>query len=147
MIAVVQRVSSASVTAPEANHRRDIESGLVVLLCVEQEDTSKDAAWMAAKIAKLRVFADDQDRFHLSVQDVGGSVLLVSQFTLAGDCAKGNRPSFISAADPERGRSLCDEVSHALSAEHEVPVEEGVFQAKMQVTLVNEGPATFILRR
>lgn len=147
MIAVVQRVSSASVTAPELDYQASIERGLVVLLCVQRDDTSSDATWMAGKIARLRVFPDDQQRFDRSVIDIGGSILLVSQFTLAGDCAKGNRPSFISAADPELGCSLCNEVQQALEQDHELPVHTGVFQASMQVSLVNEGPATFILDR
>ena len=147
MIAVVQRVSEACVIAAESDHRSSIEQGLVVLLCIQQEDTSEDARWMAGKIARLRVFPDEKQRFDRSVQDVAGSVLLVSQFTLAGNCAKGNRPSFISAADPEDGRALCDEVADALRTEHDLEVGTGVFQASMQVSLVNEGPATFIIER
>ena len=108
MIAVVQRVSKAGVTVAEAGHDARIELGLVVLLCIEHEDTPEKASWMAAKIAKLRVFEDDDQRFNLSIKDVAGSVLLVSQFTLAGDCSKGNRPSFISAASPEAGQDLID---------------------------------------
>ncbi|MBG84184.1 MAG: D-tyrosyl-tRNA(Tyr) deacylase [Phycisphaerae bacterium] len=147
MIAVVQRVSKAGVTVAEAGHDARIELGLVVLLCIEHEDTPEKASWMAAKIAKLRVFEDDDQRFNLSIKDVAGSVLLVSQFTLAGDCSKGNRPSFISAASPEAGQDLIDKVQQLLHQEHDIPVECGVFGASMKVDLVNEGPATFILRR
>ncbi|MDG2424768.1 MAG: D-aminoacyl-tRNA deacylase [Phycisphaerales bacterium] len=147
MIAVVQRVSEAIVTVAEADYRASIGNGLVVLLCVQQDDTTGDANWMANKIARLRVFPDEQQRFDQSVQDVGGSILLVSQFTLAGDCSKGNRPSFISAADPEHGRLLCDEVERLLIQDHALEVCTGIFQASMQVSLVNEGPATFIVER
>ena len=147
MIAVVQRVSEASVTVAKSDFRSSIKQGLVVLLCIQQDDTSEDATWMAGKIARLRVFPDEQQRFDRSVQDVNGSILLVSQFTLSGNCSKGNRPSFISAADPEQGRSLCDEVEHSLTKDHQLDVRTGVFQASMTVALVNEGPATFIIER
>ncbi|MAT80450.1 MAG: D-tyrosyl-tRNA(Tyr) deacylase [Phycisphaerae bacterium] len=147
MIAVVQRVSKAQVAVAEPAFQSSIELGLVVLLCIQREDTQEDAAWMAGKIARLRVFPDEQQRFDRSVQDVQGDVLLISQFTLAGDCSKGNRPSFISAAEPEHGRQLCDEVEHLLQEEHHIRVRTGMFQASMQVSLVNEGPATFIIER
>ncbi len=147
MIAVVQRVSDAGVTVAKADYEARIKLGLVVLLCIEQEDSPEKARWMATKIANLRVFEDDQQRFNLSINDVSGSVLLVSQFTLAGDCSKGNRPSFISAAPPEEGQALCDMVQSLLEKEHEIQVECGMFGASMKVDLVNEGPATFILKR
>ena len=147
MIAVVQRVSSATVVAAEADHEASIGLGLVVLLCVETGDTSEEARWMSGKLARLRVFEDDDGKFNRSVQDLEGSVLLVSQFTLAGDCRKGNRPSFLTAAEPEVGKRLCDLVQHELETSHRLPVLTGVFQASMQVTLVNEGPATFIVQR
>ena len=147
MIAVVQRVSSATVVAEEADHEASIGLGLVVLLCVETGDTAEDARWMSGKLARLRVFEDEDGKFNRSIQDVNGSVMLVSQFTLAGDCRKGNRPSFITAADPEVGRQLCDLVQHELEHAHRLPALTGVFQATMQVTLVNEGPATFIVQR
>ena len=147
MIAVVQRVSSATVVAEAADHEAGIGPGLLVLLCVEKDDSLQDASWISAKLAKLRVFEDEEGKFNRSVQDLNGSILLVSQFTLAGDCRKGNRPSFISAADPELGRKLCDQVKHELEHTHLLPVETGVFQTSMQVTLTNEGPATFIVQR
>ena len=147
MIAVVQRVSKAAVTVEKSDYEAHIEHGLMILLCIEQEDTSEKADWMAAKIANLRVFEDDQQRFNLSINDVGGSILLVSQFTLAGDCSKGNRPSFMNAAAPLEGQKLFDQVRELLKQQHEIHVECGHFGASMQVTLVNEGPATFILNR
>ena len=102
---------------------------------------------MSSKLARLRVFEDDAGKFNRSVQDLDGSIMLVSQFTLAGDCRKGNRPSFINAADPELGKSMCDLVQHELETTQGLPVQTGVFQASMQITLVNEGPATFIVQR
>lgn len=147
MIAVVQRVSEARVMVAEADYEAQIDLGLMVLICIEQDDSPEKAKWMAAKIANLRVFEDDQGRFNHSVNEVSGSVLLISQFTLAGDCSKGNRPSFISAAQPEPGRQLCDLVHKLLEEEHGLSVECGLFGATMKVGLTNEGPATFILKR
>tara|TARA_Y100000589_G_scaffold293287_1_gene298172 strand:+ start:710 stop:1153 length:444 start_codon:yes stop_codon:yes gene_type:complete len=147
MIAVVQRVSSATVLAAEVNHEASIGSGLVALLCVETGDTEEDARWMSGKLARLRVFADDEGKFNRSIQDLNGKIMLVSQFTLSGNCSKGNRPSFITAADPELGKSMCELVQHELESTHQVPVETGVFQTTMKLTLVNEGPATFIIQR
>ena len=147
MIAVVQRVSTADVTVEATEYEAHIEHGLMVLLCIEQQDSSEKAEWMAAKIANLRVFEDHQQRFNLSIMDTGGSILLVSQFTLAGDCSKGNRPSFMNAADPSDGQTRFDQVQALLKKEHGIHVECGQFGASMQVHLVNEGPATFILKR
>ncbi|MCH2153188.1 MAG: D-aminoacyl-tRNA deacylase [Phycisphaerales bacterium] len=147
MIAVVQRVSSATVLAAEVNHEASIGAGLVALLCVETGDTEEDARWMSGKLARLRVFADDEGKFNRSIQDLNGKIMLVSQFTLAGNCSKGNRPSFITAADPELGKSMCELVEHELESTHQVQVETGVFQTTMELTLVNEGPATFIIQR
>jgi D-tyrosyl-tRNA(Tyr) deacylase len=147
MIAVIQRVSHGEVTAAEVAHHETIETGLVVLLCVESEDTDDDALWMARKIANLRVFEDEAGKFNKSIHDIGGSILLVSQFTLAGNCNKGNRPSFITAAEPILGQRLCHLVELKLQDTHGLDVRTGIFQAKMQVRLTNEGPATFILKR
>jgi len=146
MIAVVQRVASSSVTAPDAGHHAGIGRGLCVLLGVEQCDAEADALWIAAKIANLRVFRDEEGRMNCSIRDVGGSVLVVSQFTLAGDCSKGNRPSFIGAAEPEVARPLYERVAERLRAEHCLPVETGVFGASMLVSIENDGPVTLILR-
>ena len=147
MIAVLQRVSSASVAVDASGHRAEIHHGFVVLLCVERDDSPEAAMWMARKIAQLRVFADESGRFNRSITEVSGSVLLVSQFTLAGDCRKGNRPSFLSAADPVQAVELLGQVEQTLKDSFHLPVAVGEFQAKMTVSLVNEGPATFILRR
>ncbi|MBT8484634.1 MAG: D-tyrosyl-tRNA(Tyr) deacylase [Phycisphaerales bacterium] len=146
MLAVVQRVRSASVSVAATGYRAEIGPGLCVLLGVERGDADPDAGWMAGKLARLRIFRDDTDRMNRSVQDVGGAILLISQFTLAGDCRKGNRPSFVRAADPEMGRILYEAVGRRLRDEHRLPVETGVFGAMMDIALVNDGPVTIIVR-
>jgi len=146
MISVVQRVSRASVEVASPPYRASIGPGLCVLLGVEQGDGEKDAEWMAGKLARLRIFRDDEGRMNRSVADVEGAVLLVSQFTLAGDCTKGNRPSFVRAADPEIGRDLYERVAASLRADQGLPVETGVFGAMMDVSLVNDGPVTLIVQ-
>jgi D-tyrosyl-tRNA(Tyr) deacylase len=147
MIAVVQRVREASVTVEAAGHHERIGPGLCVLLGIETGDTERDAEWMAGKLARLRIFRDDEGKMNRSVQDIGGEVLVVSQFTLAGDCSKGNRPSFITAADPELGQRLYESVAARLEREHGLPVKRGVFGGMMDVALVNDGPVTLIVRR
>lgn len=147
MIAVVQRAREASVTVDAQQYRAAIDRGLCVLLGVVDGDAEAEAQWMAGKIARLRIFNDDDGRMNRSVQDVGGSILLISQFTLAGDCAKGNRPSFVHAAAPEPGERLYERVGALLRDEHDLPVRTGIFGAMMDVQLVNEGPVTIILDR
>ena len=147
MIAVVQRVASASVTVEAEGYRAAIGRGLAILLAVVRGDGEAEATWMAGKLARLRIFPDDEGRMNRSVQETGGEVLLVSQFTLAGDCRKGNRPSFVDAADPDEGRRLYERVGHLLETDHGVPVETGRFGAMMQVELVNDGPVTLIVER
>ena len=142
MRAVVQRVSKSRVTV-DSKTVGAIERGLVVLLGVEKNDSLADVSYMANKILGLRVFEDEAEKMNRSVLDVGGSLLIVSQFTLLGDVRKGKRPSFIDAAGPELGKELygalvqqCREVT---------TVETGQFQAMMQVELVNDGPVTILL--
>jgi len=147
VIAVVQRVREASVSVEEDGYSAAIGQGLCVLLAVEGGDTEQPADWMANKLARLRIFADERDRMNRSVLEVGGEVLLISQFTLAGDCARGHRPSFEKAAEPQLGRELYERVAKRLAAEHGVVVKTGVFGAMMQVSLVNDGPVTVILHR
>jgi D-tyrosyl-tRNA(Tyr) deacylase len=147
VIAVVQRVREASVSVEEDGYSAVIGQGLCVLLAVEGGDTEQPADWMANKLARLRIFADEQGRMNRSVLDVGGEVLLISQFTLAGDCARGHRPSFEGAAEPQLGRELYERVAERLAAEHGVVVKTGVFGAMMQVSLVNDGPVTVIVHR
>lgn len=143
MRAVIQRVSSARVEVNE-EVTGSIGRGLLVLLGVGQEDTEKQAAWLADKLAGLRIFEDEAGKMNLSVQEIGGAVLAVSQFTLLADCRKGRRPSFTEAAPPHIAERLYQEFVRKLR-ECGVPVETGVFQAKMQVHLVNEGPVTVVV--
>ena len=140
---VVQRVSRASVTvAGEVTGA--VRRGFLVLVGVGHGDTSADAAWLAKKTAGLRVFEDDGGRMNLSLAEVGGAVLAISQFTLYADCRKGNRPSFTDAAPPGEGERLYCEYVDLLRAAG-VPVQTGVFRAEMRVELVNEGPVTLCL--
>lgn len=146
MIAVVQRVAQAAVIVEAENYRAEIGPGLCVLLCAEAGDGPEQTAWMAGKIARLRIFRDAEDKMNRSVQDIAGTVLVVSQFTLAGDCSRGNRPSFIGAARPEEGERQYLEVCRLLRDDHKVPVKTGVFGAMMRVEIVNDGPVTLIVR-
>lgn len=143
MKAVIQRVSEARVTV-DGEVAGEIGVGTVVLLAVETGDTEGDADWLAKKIAELRMFSDADDKMNLSLQDVGGSILAISQFTLAGNCSKGRRPSFDNAAPPGEGKRLYDYFV-AKTAETGIPVATGIFQADMKVSLTNDGPVTFIL--
>jgi D-tyrosyl-tRNA(Tyr) deacylase len=143
MRAVVQRVSSASVTV-DGGVSGAIGAGLLVLVGVGPLDTGADVAWMSEKLRTLRVFEDEAGRMNRSVEDVGGSLLVVSQFTLHGDCRKGRRPSFDGAAPPELGERVYDALVEALRASG-LRVETGVFRAAMQVGLVNDGPVTLLL--
>lgn len=145
MRAVVQRVSRAHVTV-EGEVVGQIGRGLLVLLGVTHTDTAEQARWLADKIVGLRIFADDQGKMNRAVADVGGGVLVVSQFTLYGDCQKGRRPSFIEAAPPEIAIPLYDEFVNALKALG-VPVATGQFGAMMDVELVNDGPVTLLVER
>jgi D-tyrosyl-tRNA(Tyr) deacylase len=143
--AVVQRVSQASVTVDGRVVGR-IGRGLMILLGVKTGDTETEAEWLAHKIAGLRIFADDEGKFNLSVQEVGGSALVVSQFTLYGDARKGRRPSFSDAAPPEVADPLVRRFVESLRAEG-LAVESGVFGAVMQVEIHNDGPVTLILEK
>jgi len=140
MRALIQRVSNASV-AVEGQTIGQTGPGLLILVCAMQGDGIAQADRLAAKIAKLRIFADQAGRMNRSVLDIGGSTLVVSQFTLAADTSRGNRPGFSSAAAPEDGRALYEHFTHAL-ASLGVPVETGQFGADMAVSLVNDGPVT-----
>lgn len=143
MRAVVQRVSRASVTV-EGRLTGEIGSGLMILLGVGREDTSLIAMSMAEKVANLRIFEDDQGKMNRSLLDVKGAALVVSQFTLYGDARGQRRPSFISAAPPEKAKALYEEFTLAMR-ELGVSVATGIFQTMMSVELVNEGPVTILL--
>ena len=145
MRAVVQRVRSASVDVSSPRHHAAIERGLCVLLAVEHHDNDASARRMADRLARLRVFPDDDGRMNRSVIEVGGAVLLVSQFTLVGECSRGNRPSFVGAAAPPLASRLCGLVVEHLAGAHGLIVKTGVFGASMLVTIANDGPVTLIL--
>ena len=143
MRAVVQRVSGASVSVEEEVIAR-IGRGLLVLLAAGENDGPEEACYVAEKLAGLRIFEDAQGKMNLSALDVSGAVLLVSQFTLYGDCRKGRRPSFTRAARPEQAEELYELVASKL-AERGLEIECGKFGAEMQVALVNDGPVTVLL--
>lgn len=143
MRALIQRVSEASVTVDGAVVGA-IGTGFLVLLGITHEDGEAEAAFLARKIAGLRIFEDDEGKLNRALADVGGAVLAVSQFTLYGDARKGRRPSFTNAARPEQAEPLYQRFCALLRAEG-IPVEQGVFQAEMKVALVNDGPVTLWL--
>lgn len=143
MRAVLQRCKQAAVTVGGETVGA-IESGLVVLLGVTHEDTEADAAYLADKIAGLRIFEDADEKMNLSIADVGGAVLSISQFTLYGDARKGRRPNFMAAARPDAARALYERFNELLR-DKGLPVETGRFGAMMDVSLVNWGPVTLIL--
>jgi D-tyrosyl-tRNA(Tyr) deacylase len=143
MIAIVQRVTQASVTV-ENEIVGQIDHGLMVLVSVHREDGVEDVAWMAQKLAGLRIFRNGEKHYDLDVRQVGGGILLVSNFTVAADTRQGRRPSLSNAADPGKGREYFEKLVVAVR-EQGVKVETGRFQAAMRVALVNDGPSTFIV--
>lgn len=145
MRCVVQRSGPASVRIA-GEVVGSIERGLVVLAAFGPNDTEAELAWMARKLPRLRIFNDPEGKMNLSLEDVGGGILLVSQFTLYGNCRKGMRPSFIGSAPPEMARNLYDEFGRLLRAEW-AEVAEGEFGASMEVSLVNDGPVTLVIDR
>ena len=143
MKVVLQRVKKGSVTA-EGNIAGKVGRGFVLLVGITHEDTEADAKYLAEKIVNLRVFEDEQQKMNLSLQDIGGDILSVSQFTLYGDCRKGRRPNFMAAAKPDYAETLYDYFNSCLR-ELGVHVETGIFGAMMDVEIQNDGPVTLIL--
>ena len=143
MRALVQRVSESSVTV-DGQTVGSIGKGVLVLLGVSKGDTEKEAEWLSEKIPNLRIFEDDAGKMNLSLIDIGGELLAVSQFTLAGDCKKGRRPSFDKAAPPETAETLYEYFTKMV-AEKGIRVETGRFRAMMKVHLVNDGPVTLVV--
>src|SRR5215475_7202889 len=143
MRAVIQRVSGARVIIDKQEHAR-IGAGILALLGVEKEDSPEDARMLARRIVELRIFEDDAGKMNRSIAEAGGQILAVSQFTLLGDCRKGRRPSFDGAAPPDVARTLYQKFVDEI-ATLGIPVSTGVFQAMMDVELINQGPVTFIL--
>ncbi|MBP6811404.1 MAG: D-tyrosyl-tRNA(Tyr) deacylase [Saprospiraceae bacterium] len=144
MRVVIQRVSQASVTIDGIEKSR-ISGGLLILLGIEQDDNQEDIGWLCKKITALRIFSDEADLMNLSVQDIQGEMLVVSQFTLHASTRKGNRPSFIRAARPETAIPLYENFVETLRKESALPVLTGVFGADMKVALLNDGPVTILI--
>jgi len=144
MKAVVQRVKNCSVKVSGAAAAH-IDFGLLVYLGIQKDDTYDKADYLAKKIAQLRIFEDRDGKMNVSVRDVNGSMLVVSQFTLCADTAKGNRPSFNDAEVPERAEKFINYFSETAAACYNIPVEQGIFGARMEVEYTNEGPVTILL--
>jgi D-tyrosyl-tRNA(Tyr) deacylase len=144
MRAVIQRVSNASVTI-DGQIRGAIAHGVLVLLAVEESDTAEDIEWLSGKIVRLRIFDDEQGVMNRSVQEVGGEILLISQFTLFASTRKGNRPSYIRSARPEVAVPLYERFLARLTQDFGKPIQTGEFGAQMLVTLTNDGPVTIII--
>jgi len=144
MIAVIQRVSEASVTI-EGKVKSSIGKGLLVLVGIEDADTQEDIDWLANKIVNLRIFDDSEGVMNISAKDVGGDILAVSQFTLHASTKKGNRPSYIKASKPEVAIPLYEKFIKTLELNLEKPIQTGVFGADMKVSLLNDGPVTIVI--
>ena len=144
MRVVLQRVSEASVKIKNEIHG-EIESGILVFIGIEQEDEESDADWIIQKISGLRIFSDLEGKINLSIKDVKGSFLIISQFTLYASTKKGNRPSYIQAARPEKAIPLYDYFIYKLNLETKLIIETGIFGEDMKVSLVNDGPVTIII--
>lgn len=146
MKVVVQRVKSASVKVGN-QICGVIDKGLLLLVGIHQDDTEEQMKWMCEKILKLRIFEDEDDKMNLSVTDVGGSILVVSQFTLYGDARKGTRPSYIEAARPEKAEPMYEDMIRYFKEHSELNIQTGRFGAMMDVKLINDGPVTLILEK
>ena len=144
MRAVVQRVTKASVTINDQVHSQ-IENGLLVLLGIEDADTTEDIEWLSAKIVNLRIFNDDNGIMNVSVKEAGGAILLVSQFTLQASTRKGNRPSYLKASKPDIAIPMYEKMIVQLSTDIGKQISTGVFGADMKVELLNDGPVTIII--
>ena len=145
MRAVIQRVKHASVSVPSENYESAIGGGLLVLAAFIDEDTQEDLLWTARKIAAMRIFDDENGVMNLSVRDVNGDILAVSQFTLYASTVKGNRPSYIKAAKPDVAVPLYEKFLSILEIELEKPIGKGIFGADMKAELLNDGPVTIIV--
>ncbi len=144
MKAVIQRVSHASVTI-EGEKVSEIQSGLLVLVGFEDSDTQEDIQWLSAKIANLRIFGDEDDVMNLSIKDIGGDIIIVSQFTLHASTKKGNRPSYIKASKPDIAIPLYENFISQMEADLGKKVQTGRFGADMKVALLNDGPVTIVI--
>ena len=139
---IIQRVSEASVTIRQ-QRRAEIQQGLLLLVGIGPDDSQEDVAYAVRKVVNMRIFSDADDKMNLSVQDIQGQILSISQFTLFADTKKGNRPAFTGAAKPDFAKQLYEQFNHSLA--QFVPVQTGEFGADMQISLTNDGPVTIIL--
>jgi len=146
MKAVIQRVTSADVTV-DGNIAGKIGNGFMILFGAGQGDTEEEADYIARKTARMRIFSDENGKLNLSLKDIGGGALVVSQFTLYADCRHGNRPGFTDAEAPERAEQLYEYFCDRLGEEAGITVEKGIFGADMKVSLVNDGPVTILLEK
>jgi D-tyrosyl-tRNA(Tyr) deacylase len=144
MIALIQRVKESFVEVDNITISK-INNGLNVLLCVTHEDNQGDVEYIADKIVKLRIFPDSNDKMNLSLIDIKGDILVISQFTLAADTKKGNRPSFINAAKPEKADKYYNEFIEYIKKKYDIEVKTGLFGAKMNIGIINDGPVTIII--
>jgi len=144
MKVIIQRVSEASVTV-DNKKTADIKKGLLVLVGIEDADTQEDIDWLAGKIIKMRIFGDENDVMNCSVQDIGGDIIVVSQFTLHASTKKGNRPSYIKAAKPDFAIPTYENFVRAIEKEFGKKVQTGIFGADMKVSLLNDGPVTIVM--
>ena len=142
---LVQRVSNASVEV-EGKIVGKIEKGLLVLVGITHEDTRENADWLANKVCNLRIFRDEQDKMNLSVKDIGGKLLLISQFTLYANCEKGNRPAFVDAAKPDMANELYEYFCKKCE-DQGLEIQKGIFGAHMRVNLLNDGPVTIMIEK
>ena len=145
MKALIQRVKKASVTIDNKLYS-SIESGLLIFLGVEKNDEKEQADWLINKILKLRIFEDEQEKMNRSIEDIKGQIMVVSQFTLAGDCKKGTRPSFDGAKPPKEAKILYEYFAEELK-KSKLVIQTGVFGAMMDISLINDGPVTFMLSK
>lgn len=144
MKVVIQRVSEAAVKM-DGSVKGSIESGLLILVGIENADSTEDVDWLASKIVSLRIFSDENGLMNLSVKEINGGILVISQFTLHAKTKKGNRPSFIDAARPEQAIPLYEKFKSALEKELGKPIQSGIFGADMKVSLINDGPVTIVI--
>ncbi len=146
MRALVQRVSSGAVNIPQKGYRQEIGKGMVILLGVSEDDNVAEVKYVANKCCSLRIFNDDAGKMNLSVKDINGEILIISQFTLYGDTRKGNRPSYNKAASPQKARDLYNVFVNLVKANvGEEKVKEGIFAAMMEVKIINDGPVTVLV--
>lgn len=143
---VIQRVKESSVSV-DGKIVGSINKGFLVLVGVGPDDTEQTADYLVKKLLNLRIFRDENDKMNLSIKDINGELLLISQFTLYADCSSGNRPSFIGAAKPELGNKMYEYFIHKCKTESGLKVEKGIFGADMKVSLINDGPVTILLEK